>query len=158
MCQFLVVYLPLLKGWIEIWWTSLVLLKCSFENHKAAVSGQLWYSYSVYTVYNDSEGCKYRLTKYININCCIFTYTICQWFHQNSTLARFIPNFECFNSRFCIISAERNNFLSNNMSPSLQVEHYFLLKSIFHLQLNFSNHFVLQKIFPIKDDVCSVYS
>ena len=58
---------------------------------------------------------------------------------------------------FFIILADRNNFLSNNMSQSLQVEHYFLLKSIFHLQLNFSNHFVLQKIFPIKDDVCSVY-
>ena len=55
-----------------------------------------------------------------------------------------------------IISADRNNFLSNNMSQNLQVEHYFLLKSIFHLLLNFSNHFVLQKIFPIKDEFCSV--
>ena len=57
MSRFLVVYLPLLKGWIETWWTLLVSLKCSFENHKAAVSGQLVVNDSVYMVNVDAEGC-----------------------------------------------------------------------------------------------------
>ena len=89
-----------------------------------------------------------RLTKYIYINCRIFAYTICQLFHQTPISVYFIPDFKpC-----CMIRVDRNNFLSNNKSQSLQVEHYFLLKSIFHLLLNSSNHFVLQKIFPMKDE------